>query len=100
MATSSRRQGPATATTSKEKERAAPPADRGLCLRMYETMVLMRATEDRMVAMYRQGELLGSLYTGHGHEAIAVGTVAALRDDDFLAPLHRDLGAHLWRGFQ
>jgi len=48
--------------------------------------------------MYRQGELLGSLYTGHWHEAIAVGTAAALRDDDFLCPIHRDLGAHLWRG--
>ncbi len=51
-----------------------------------------------MVSMYRQGELLGSLYTGHWHEAIAVGTAAALRPSDFLAPLHRDLGAHLWRG--
>jgi hypothetical protein len=46
-----------------------------------------------MVTMYRQGELLGSLYTGHWHEAIAVGTAAALRPSDVLAPLHRDLGA-------
>lgn len=53
-----------------------------------------------MVSMYRQGELLGSLYTGHWHEAIAVGTAAALRASDFLAPLHRDLGAHLWRGVE
>ncbi|MBS4730357.1 thiamine pyrophosphate-dependent dehydrogenase E1 component subunit alpha [Mycobacterium sp. SM1] len=65
---------------------------------MFRTMVLQRAVEDRMVSMYRQGELLGSLYTGHWHEAIAVGTTAALRPSDFLAPLHRDLGAHLWRG--
>ena len=48
----------------------------------------------------RQGELLGSLYTGHWHEAIAVGTAAALRPTDVLAPLHRDLGAHLWRGLE
>ena len=72
--------------------------DQGLLLRMFETMVLMRAVEDRMVSMYRAGDLLGSLYTGHWHEAIAVGTASALRQDDFLAPLHRDLGAHLWRG--
>jgi pyruvate dehydrogenase E1 component alpha subunit len=63
-------------------------------------MVLMRAVEDRMVAMYRAGDLLGSLYTGHWHEAIAVGTASALRPDDYLAPLHRDLGAHLWRGME
>jgi len=61
-------------------------------------MALHRAVEDRMVSMYRQGELLGSLYTGHWHEAIAVGTAAALRQNDFLCPLHRDMGAHLWRG--
>ncbi len=72
--------------------------DKQLLLRIFETMVMMRATEDRMVSMYRSGDLLGSLYTGHWHEAIAVGTASALRQDDFLAPLHRDLGAHLWRG--
>jgi TPP-dependent pyruvate/acetoin dehydrogenase alpha subunit len=74
--------------------------DRELCLKMFRTMALHRAVEDRMVSMYRQGELLGSLYTGHWHEAIAVGTAAALRQDDFLCPLHRDLGAHLWRGME
>jgi TPP-dependent pyruvate/acetoin dehydrogenase alpha subunit len=60
--------------------------------------VMTRAVEDRMVSMYRSGDLLGSLYTGHWHEAISVGTASALRADDFLAPIHRDLGAHLWRG--
>jgi TPP-dependent pyruvate/acetoin dehydrogenase alpha subunit len=61
-------------------------------------MVMTRAVEDRMVSMYRSGDLLGSLYTGHWHEAISVGSASALRADDFLSPIHRDLGAHLWRG--
>ena len=74
--------------------------DRDLLLRIHETMVLTRAVEDRMVAMYRGGDLLGSLYTGHWHEAISVGAAAALRPDDYLAPIHRDLGAHLWRGME
>jgi TPP-dependent pyruvate/acetoin dehydrogenase alpha subunit len=78
----------------------APPADPDLAVRMFEVMTLMRAVEDRLVTMYRQGELLGSLYTGHWHEAIAVGTAASLRPTDVLAPLHRDLGVHLWRGMQ
>jgi pyruvate dehydrogenase E1 component alpha subunit len=72
--------------------------DKQLLVRIFETMVLQRAVEDRIVSMYRSGNLLGSYYSGHWHEAIAVGTAAALRQDDFLAPLHRDLGAHLWRG--
>jgi TPP-dependent pyruvate/acetoin dehydrogenase alpha subunit len=74
--------------------------DRDLFLRIFEVMALHRAVEDRMVSMYRQGEMLGSVYTGHWHEAIAVGTAAALRPDDFLCPIHRDLGAHLWRGME
>src|SRR5919206_1263654 len=74
--------------------------DRDLSVKIFRVMALHRAVEDRMVSMYRQGELLGSLYTGHWHEAIAVGTAAALRQDDFLCPLHRDLGAHLWRGME
>src|SRR6476659_8914813 len=73
-------------------------ANRDLYLQMFRVMALHRAVEDRMVSMYRQGEMLGSVYTGHWHEAIAVGTAAALRQDDFLCPIHRDRGAHLWRG--
>lgn len=85
---------------TRRRSAAKPAPERDLYLSMYRTMALHRAVEDRMVSMYRQGELLGSLYTGHWHEAIAVGTAAALRPSDFLAPLHRDLGAHLWRGVQ
>ncbi|WP_410675884.1 thiamine pyrophosphate-dependent enzyme [Amycolatopsis sp. cmx-4-68] len=71
-----------------------------LLRRIHEVMVLTHAVEDRMVAMYRGGDLLGSLYTGHWHEAISAGAASALRPDDYLAPIHRDLGAHLWRGME
>ena len=86
--------------TRRKKTAAVTERDRDLLLRIHETMVLTRAVEDRMVAMYRGGDLLGSLYTGHWHEAISVGAAAALRQDDYLAPIHRDLGAHLWRGME
>jgi pyruvate dehydrogenase E1 component alpha subunit len=74
--------------------------DPALLRRLYEVMVLTRAVEDRMVAMYRGGDLLGSLYTGHWHEAISVGAASNLRPDDYMAPLHRNVGAHLWRGME
>jgi len=86
------------ATRSRRKANALTGRDHALMRRIFETMVLTRAVEDRMVAMYKGGDLLGSLYTGHWHEAISVGAAAALRPDDYLAPIHRDLGAHLWRG--
>src|ERR671921_1699267 len=93
------------ATRSRGKAAAADGtavADRdpALLRRIHEVMVLTRAVEDRMVAMYKGGDLLGSLYTGHWHEAISVGAASTLRQDDYLAPIHRDLGAHLWRGME
>src|SRR3954467_14460797 len=93
----------ATRTRRKPEE---PPAtaiadrDPALLRRIHEVMVLTRAVEDRMVAMYKGGDLLGSLYTGHWHEAISVGAASTLRPDDYMAPIHRDLGAHLWRGME
>ncbi len=93
--------GGSAETTSVPAGRA-PLAERDpeLLRRIHRVMVLTRAVEDRMVAMYKGGDLLGSLYTGHWHEAISVGAASTLRPDDYLAPIHRDLGAHLWRGME
>ena len=92
------------ATSTESKPQSADDAlaarDPKLLIHIYEMMVLTRAVEDRMVAMYKSGDLLGSLYTGHWHEAISVGSAAALSDGDYMAPIHRDLGAHLCRGME
>jgi TPP-dependent pyruvate/acetoin dehydrogenase alpha subunit len=88
------------ATSNSNSASDISDRDPQLLRRIHEIMVLTRATEDRMVAMYKGGDLLGSLYTGHWHEAISVGAASALRPDDYLAPIHRDLGAHLWRGME
>lgn len=65
---------------------------------LYHGLVNARAFEDRMHTMYRSGDLLGSYYSGNWHEAIGAGTMAAMREDDYFAPLHRDVSAHLMRG--
>jgi TPP-dependent pyruvate/acetoin dehydrogenase alpha subunit len=91
------------ATTKGRSSSQAPDLherDPDLLRRIFEVMVRTRAVEDRMVAMYRSGDLLGSLYTGHWHEGISVGAASTLRQNDYLAPIHRDLGAHLWRGME
>ena len=94
MATTSAR--PAAA----DREGAAPqasltPDDRALLLRY---MMLMRATEERALTLYRQGKVPGSFYDGRGQEAISVGSAFALGPRDRACILHRDLGAHLIRG--
>ena len=91
---------PRTRRKSASSTPAVAERDQQLLRRIHEIMVLTRAVEDRMVAMYKGGDLLGSLYTGHWHEAISVGAASTLRQDDYMAPIHRDLGAHLWRGME
>jgi TPP-dependent pyruvate/acetoin dehydrogenase alpha subunit len=66
--------------------------------RLLRYMLLMRATEERALTLYRQGKVPGSYYDGHGQEAVSVGTAYALGPHDRACVLHRDLGAHLIRG--
>lgn len=66
--------------------------------RLYHYMRLSRAIEDTAWALASQGRMLGRLYTSHGQEAIPVGSAYALADGDVIAPMYRDLGAHLVRG--
>ena len=61
-------------------------------------MLLMRATEERALTLYRQGKVPGSFYDGCGQEAIATGSAFALGPRDRACILHRDLAAHLIRG--
>src|SRR3954453_1823433 len=74
---------------------ALTPEDRTSLLRH---MLLMRATEERALTLYRQGKVPGSYYDGRGQEAISVGSAFALGPRDRACILHRDLGAHLVRG--
>jgi pyruvate dehydrogenase E1 component alpha subunit len=67
-------------------------------LQMYYYLRLTRSLEDRITALYRQGRIVGGVYTSHGMEAIAVGYASALERDDVIAPFHRDMGAFLIRG--
>src|SRR5436190_18119138 len=61
-------------------------------------MVMMRASEERALNLYKQGKVPGSFYDGHGQEAVSVGAAYALGPRDRTCILHRDLGAHLVRG--
>ncbi len=62
-------------------------------------MLLMRAVEERGLALYKQGRVPGSFYDGRGQEAISVGATWALAGEDpVCSPLIRDLGAHLVKG--
>ena len=57
------------------------------------------AVDDRIEKkLYRQGKILGGVYTGRGQEAISVACMAPLIDGDLIIPSHRDMGAYIARG--
>ncbi|HEX6229572.1 MAG TPA: thiamine pyrophosphate-dependent dehydrogenase E1 component subunit alpha [Solirubrobacterales bacterium] len=82
---------------------ATAPADGALLTRedraqLFRYLTMMRAAEERGLALYRQGKVPGSFYDGRGQEAISVGAAFALGPRDRMCILHRDLGAHFVRG--
>jgi len=69
-------------------------------LEMFYWLKLVRAFDERLSVLVRQGKVRSGVYTGIGQEAIVVGTCFALRRDDFVCPLHRDLGVFLMKGVE
>lgn len=69
-------------------------------LDLYRWMALNRAVEERLVSFYRQNKVVGGVYRSLGQEAISVGTAAALEPQDVVAPLIRNAGVFLMRGYR
>ena len=69
-------------------------------LELYYFMRLNRELEDQMVRLFRQNKIVGGLYSSLGQEAISVGTAYALGPGDWIAPMIRNIGSLLVRGFK
>jgi TPP-dependent pyruvate/acetoin dehydrogenase alpha subunit len=76
------------------------PLSREQHLDLYYYMQLNRQLEERMVRLFRQNKIVGGLYSSLGQEAISVGTAYALEPRDWLAPMIRNIGALLVKGFK
>jgi 2-oxoisovalerate dehydrogenase E1 component len=79
----------------------APPALRlpvpERALALYRSLLLPRLIEEKMLILLRQGRL-SKWFSGIGQEAIAVGVASALDADDYILPMHRNLGVFTTRG--
>lgn len=65
---------------------------------LYKAMIRTRLLDDRLEKLQRQGQIpfhVGSL----GEEAAILASAAALRDQDWIVPCYREIGALLWRGY-
>ena len=58
---------------------------------MYRSIILPRMIEDKMLLLLRQGKI-SKWFSGIGQEAISVGATLALQPDEWIMPLHRNLG--------
>lgn len=101
MAKLSKNWGPLHPAAAEPAERLVPTSlGREQQLELYRYMKLNRMTEDRLSNLYRQGKVVGGLYSSRGQEATSVGSAYALAPGDFVGPLIRNLGTMLVRGVQ
>src|SRR5437867_4375689 len=74
-----------------------PLTERG-ALELYYYVQLNRTLENRLIALYRQSVITATVFTSRGQEAISVGSAYALRPEDYVSPLTRNIGTMLVRG--
>ncbi|MDP2175588.1 MAG: dehydrogenase E1 component subunit alpha/beta [Bacteroidota bacterium] len=65
-------------------------------LNLYKNILYPRIIEEKMLILLRQGKI-GKWFSGIGQEAISVGVTMALQNDEYVLPLHRNLGVFTTR---
>jgi 2-oxoisovalerate dehydrogenase E1 component len=68
-----------------------------LLLKIYRELLLPRMIEEKMLNLLRQGRI-SKWFSGIGQEAISVGTVLAMDPNEYILPMHRNLGIFTGRG--
>ncbi len=65
-------------------------------IELYKKLLLPRMIEEKMLILLRQGKV-SKWFSGIGQEAISVGATYALAEDEWIMPLHRNLGVFTTR---
>ncbi|HLF45769.1 MAG TPA: dehydrogenase E1 component subunit alpha/beta [Chitinophagaceae bacterium] len=65
-------------------------------IQFYRSLLWPRMIEEKMLVLLRQGKI-SKWFSGIGQEAIAVGATLALHPDEWIMPLHRNLGVFTTR---
>ncbi|WP_299335094.1 dehydrogenase E1 component subunit alpha/beta [uncultured Psychroserpens sp.] len=65
-------------------------------LRLYKNMLKPRMIEEKMLILLRQGKI-SKWFSGIGQEAISVGVTMALQKEEYILPMHRNLGVFTTR---
>ena len=67
-------------------------------IELYKKLLLVRLFEERVSRLAAEGIVLGSVHLSLGEEATAVGTVSALKKEDYILPTHRSHAQVLSKG--
>ncbi|GAB5473679.1 MAG: dehydrogenase E1 component subunit alpha/beta [Maribacter sp.] len=65
-------------------------------LKLYERMLKPRMIEEKMLILLRQGKI-SKWFSGIGQEAISVGVASTMRNEEYVLPMHRNLGVFTTR---
>jgi 2-oxoisovalerate dehydrogenase E1 component len=65
-------------------------------LNLYTNILKPRMIEEKMLLLLRQGKI-AKWFSGIGQEAISVGVACALNNDEYILPMHRNLGVFTTR---
>lgn len=68
-------------------------------LAAYRNLLKPRMIEEKMLILLRQGRI-SKWFSGIGQEAISVGAAMAMEEDEYLLPMHRNLGLFTTRGVE
>jgi len=65
---------------------------------IYKSMKTQRQLEERLLKLYKGGQLSGAVYPGIGQEASMAGIAAGMDEKDIFGGTHRDLGVQITKG--
>ena len=65
-------------------------------INLYKRMLLPRLIEEKMLILLRQGKI-SKWFSGIGQEAVSVGVTSVLTNDEYILPMHRNLGVFTTR---
>ena len=71
--------------------------DKQKLLDLYKSILTPRLIEEKMLILLRQGKI-SKWFSGIGQEAISVGLTSAFDQDEYILPLHRNLGVFTTKG--